>query len=271
MLRILIPLSNTDINPAEVAVPFEYLKEAKCEIVFATPDGKPAEADAGSIAGASVLGLCKLFQCTPEAIRSYRQLEETQEFNNPITYEEMEAKVSTFDAIFLPGGHGPGIRKYIDDERVHRAIAYFADNDKPMGGICHGVVAAAFAKSQKTGKSVLNEVNVTTLTKVQEMTAHTLTYPTLGHHFKTYPGFFAQNQVGEATGNPNKYFHQGPLFKLFQDSKANPNGFSVVDESHRFVSGRWCGDINKVSLDYIDLLRKKYPEQFVNFVNARFR
>jgi len=44
-MSVLIPIPNRDFDPSEVAVSWQILKDAGHEVVFATPDGRRAEAD----------------------------------------------------------------------------------------------------------------------------------------------------------------------------------------------------------------------------------
>jgi len=49
--RVLVPLPSRDFDPSEVAVSWRVLREAGCEVLFATPDGARAHADPIMLSG----------------------------------------------------------------------------------------------------------------------------------------------------------------------------------------------------------------------------
>jgi len=48
---VIIPVPNHDFDPTEAAVPWKIVKSAGFDVVFATPDGKPAHGDAMMLSG----------------------------------------------------------------------------------------------------------------------------------------------------------------------------------------------------------------------------
>jgi putative intracellular protease/amidase len=58
MSRVLIPLPACGFDPTEAGVAWKVLSERGHEVVFATPDGKPASADPIMVTGKG-LGLLK--------------------------------------------------------------------------------------------------------------------------------------------------------------------------------------------------------------------
>src|SRR5207249_8678419 len=79
----------------------------------------------------------------PEAIAFYRELETAPEFTAPVKWSDCSP--DAFDALFLAGGHAPGMRQYLGSEVVQRLVAAFFATTKPIAAICHGVLVAARA------------------------------------------------------------------------------------------------------------------------------
>jgi len=108
----------------------------------------------------------------------------------PIAWSAPDFTLSTYDLVFLPGGHDKGVRQLIDSDSLHQHIvAYFASCEKPsrksIAAICHGVQALSVAK-KADGKSVLHDVTTTALEGWMEGTAFLGTRLFLGDYYKTY-------------------------------------------------------------------------------------
>ena len=84
MTRVLIPLPAHGFDPTEAAVPWKVLSERGHEVVFATPDGKPASADPIMVTGKG-LGLLK------SALRA--------DANGRVAYAEMLASRPTIENV----------------------------------------------------------------------------------------------------------------------------------------------------------------------------
>src|SRR5438270_5906883 len=169
MATILFPLPDRDFDVTEVAVPWKLLREAGHEPVFATEAGATPACDPLLLTGV----LFGKLGARPEAIGFYRELEQAREFTAPKKWSDCRA--SDFDALFLAGGHAPGMRQYLGSEVVHRLIVEFFATDKPIAAICHGVLAAARAK-RADGKSVLHGLRTTCLPKYMERGAYLSTF-----------------------------------------------------------------------------------------------
>src|SRR5438067_12080332 len=149
MAKILFPLPDRDFDVTEVAVPWRLLRDAGHAPVFATETGATPACDPLLLTGV-VFG--KL-GARPEPIAFYRELERAPEFVSPRKWSECSA--AEFDALFLAGGHAPGMRQYLGSEVVQRLVADFFATAKPIAAICHGVLVAARAK-RADGQSVLH-------------------------------------------------------------------------------------------------------------------
>ena len=168
-MKVLVPLPDRDFDTTEVAVPWKLLRDAGHEVVFATEAGATPACDPLLITGV-VFG--KL-GARPEPIAFYREMEQAPEFTAPRKWSDCRA--ADFDALFLAGGHAPGMKQYLGSEQVFAVIRAFFATDKPIAAICHGVLAAARTK-RDDGQSVLHGVRTTCLPKYMERAAFFSTF-----------------------------------------------------------------------------------------------
>ena len=115
MARILIPLPRRDSDPSEVAVSWRTLHDDGHQVIFATPDGQPAAADALMVSGAGLdpwgwlpglnrlrlVGL--LLRANADARKAYAALLQDAAFRAPLRWDALSA--TAFDGLLLPGGH----------------------------------------------------------------------------------------------------------------------------------------------------------------------
>jgi putative intracellular protease/amidase len=232
MAKVLVPLPDKDFDVTEVAVPWRLLRDAGHEVVFATETGATPACDPLLITGV-VFG--KL-GARPEPIAFYRELEQAPEFVAPRRWGELDAR--DFDALFLAGGHAPGMRQYLGSAEVQRLVAAFFATDKPIGAICHGVLVAARAK-RPDGTSVLHGVRTTCLPKYMERAAFWATFWRRGRYYRTYPAY-VEDEVRAALAKPDD-FEQGPR-ELSKRGTREDDTHAFVVEDGRYVSARWPGD-----------------------------
>jgi putative intracellular protease/amidase len=232
MAKVLFPLPDRDFDVTEVAVPWKLLREAQHEVVFATEAGATPACDPLLITGV-VFG--KL-GARPEPIAFYREMEQAPEFVSPRKWSD--CKVEELDALFLAGGHAPGMRQYLGSEEVHRLIAAFFATEKPIAAICHGVLAAA--RSMRTdGKSVMHGVRTTCLPKYMERAAFLSTFWRRGRYYRTYP-MYVEDEVRAALAKPED-FERGPR-ELSERGTRDDDTHAFCVEDGRYVSARWPGD-----------------------------
>src|SRR5262249_27440119 len=137
--KVLLPLPDLDFDVTEVAVPWKLLVEAGHDVVFATEAGATPACDPLLITGV-VFGA---LGARPEPIGFYRELEQASAFPHRPRWSDCAA--AAFDALFLAGGHAPGMRQYLGSDAVHRITREFFATPKPIAAICHGVLVAARA------------------------------------------------------------------------------------------------------------------------------
>lgn len=232
MSKVLFPLPDHDFDVTEVAVPWKLLREAGHEVVFATEAAATPACDPLLLTGV-VFG--KL-GARVDAIACYREMEQAPEFVRPIAWKDV--RVDELDALFLAGGHAPGMRQYLGSAEVHELIRQFFATQKPIAAICHGVLAAARSK-RNDGKSVLDGVRTTCLPKYMERAAYFSTFWRRGRYYRTYPKY-VEEEVCEALAQLGD-FERGPR-ELSKRGTRDDDTSAFVVEDGRYVSARWPGD-----------------------------
>jgi putative intracellular protease/amidase len=239
MARILIPLPDRDFDVTEVAVPWRLFTRAGHEVAFATEGGATPAADPllfrGVVFGA--LGA----RAEPKAF--YAELERAPELVTPLRWADLEPK--QFDALFLPGGHAPGMRQYLGSAELAAKVAAFWTLGRPVGAICHGPVLLARAVDPATGRSVLHGRKTSCLPKYMERTAYYLTAWRRGRYYRTYPAY-VEDEVraagAEVVTGPRVLTRRGT------DTDDGP-AFTVRDGN--YLSSRWPGDSYKMAKDFM--------------------
>lgn len=244
---ILVPIPRADFDPTEVAVPWRVLTEAGVAVRFATLDGTTGTADPRMVTGDGLGPFKPVLRADARGRDAYARLLDDPHFNEPLTYEQM--KSSDFDALHLPGGHAAGVKEYLESAQVHRLIAEFFAHDKPVGAICHGVVAACRSRTGD-GISVLHGRRTTALPEVMELSAWRLTRHWLGDYYRTYPTT-VQAEVTASLVSPTDFL-AGPR-SLFRDAPGRlDRGFVVRDGN--YISARWPGDVHRYTRELLAVL-----------------
>lgn len=247
MATVLMPLPARDFDPTESGVPWKLLSERGHRVVFATPDGKAAQADPRMVAGTG-LGLLKRFLAADRNGReAHAAMAASVEFRAPLRYDEIES--IDVDGLLLPGGHAPGMREYLESHLLHGVVSRMFLARKSVGAICHGVVLVARSLGHD-GLSVLHGRSTTCLLAQQELLAWNLTRAWLGDYYRTYPQT-VQAEVTEALASPDD-FVAGPLaLRRDAPNRLGP-GFALRDGN--YVSARWPGDAHRFAETFCALL-----------------
>ncbi|TML76180.1 MAG: hypothetical protein E6G04_11305, partial [Actinobacteria bacterium] len=110
---VLMPLPHYGFDPTESAVPWRALVRAGHHVVFATPDGEPAQADHRMVTGKGLPKLLrKSLMARADDVLVYRDMEGADAFRQPIEYEKIQP--DEYDALVLTGGHDKGMRPYLE-------------------------------------------------------------------------------------------------------------------------------------------------------------
>ncbi len=237
MSRVLMPLPNHDFDPTEVAVPWKILVEAGHEVVFATENGAAGAADPLVLRGV-IFGQ---LGAEPDAVRIYEELERDRAFRSPLRWGEVDA--AELDALFLGGGHAPGMRPYLESELVQRMAREIWNAAKPVCAICHGVIVLARTTGED-GRSILNGRRSTCLPKYMERSAYYLTAWKLGRYYRTYPAY-VEDEVRAALGDAGT-FERGPIHLTARGSSTDDSPAFVVEDGD-YVSARWPGDAYRIA------------------------
>ena len=250
MGAILMPIPNHDFDPTEAGVPWRLLRMRGHRIVFATPDGRPGQADATIITG-NGLGLLGPFMKADDNGRSaYEEMAQAAGFQHPLSYDAIRS--DELDALLLPGGHAPGMRPYLESTQLQSVVADFFRAGRPVGAICHGVLVCA-RSCGADGKSVLYGRKTTALTKKVELAARVLTRLHLLNYYQTY-STTVEDEVRAVLANRDDFLG-GPT-GVRRDSPTKLSvGFTVRDRN--YLSARWAGDAHRFAADFVAMLNDR--------------
>jgi putative intracellular protease/amidase len=140
----------------EFARPYQQLTDAGHEIVVATPGGVTPTVDMMSLRPSMAGGEQGALELE-EIIRSAETL------RRPIAVAV--ARIDDYDAVYLPGGHGP-MQDLAFDADVGRLLTAQLASGKPLAIVCHG--PAAMLSTRIHGESPFKGYRVTGFTNDEE-------------------------------------------------------------------------------------------------------
>jgi putative intracellular protease/amidase len=276
MARVLMPLPERDFDPSEAAVTWSILKDLGHMVTFATPGGKPSEADDIMISGhgldpwAAIPALEKFafiglfLRADGVARRAYGEMVLDAAFRTPVNWDE--ARAQDFDGLFVPGGHrARGMRGFLESSVLQALVADFMKANKPVAAVCHGVLLVARSIDPETGKSVLYGRKTTALTWALENSARRLARVARWwdpNYYSTYPdgagdpvGFRGTEAEVTRLIARRDDFEDVPLGSpdywrktsgLVRDRLTDSRPAFVVEDGN-YLSGRWPGDIHTLA------------------------
>jgi putative intracellular protease/amidase len=233
-MRVLLPLPDQDFDVTEVAVPWRLLTRAGHEVVFATERGEKPVADPLLLTGV----LFGQLGAEPEPKAFYREMEGSPEFARPIAWSAIDPRA--FDALFLAGGHAPGMRQYLGSALLQEKVLAFWKTGRTVAAICHGVLVLARTKDPATGESVIAGSRTTCLPAYMERVAYYTTAWKLGRYYRTYPAY-VEEEVRAALKSPGTQFVRGPVTLVSRGTDTDDRPAMVVEDG-RYLSARWPGD-----------------------------
>lgn len=139
----------------ELATPYFTFKDAGANITIASPQGGIVPLDPKSEQAAWQTPATERFTANPEAMAAIQ---------NAVKLEQISAE--EFDALFIPGGHGP-MWDLANNTALSRIIEAFDKKEKPIGAVCHGVVGLVGPESAN-GQALVDGLNVTSFTNAEE-------------------------------------------------------------------------------------------------------
>ncbi|WP_127784400.1 type 1 glutamine amidotransferase domain-containing protein [Rhodococcus sp. X156] len=126
----------------ELLSPVSVFRKAGVDLTFATPNGVRPTVDEGSLAPDAVGG-----QEASDKLRA--ELDALADvLAKPVPLEEVSA--GDYDAVFIPGGHGP-MEDLAVDPQLGRLLIELLDAGKVVSSVCHG--PAAFLPAVRTDGS----------------------------------------------------------------------------------------------------------------------
>ncbi len=162
--KILIVVTNTsemdDSNKTptgvwleEFAVPFLEFKnssneELKLDVTVASPLGGIAPIDEESL------------ECKNPTEWDYTK----KYLDNSVKLSDVDYE--KYDAIFIPGGHGP-MFDLAKDELLGKIVSYFYNTHKIVSAVCHGPAGLINARTE-TGEPIVKGMQVTCFTNEEE-------------------------------------------------------------------------------------------------------
>lgn len=251
LARILFPIPDDDFDPTEVAAPWWVLRERGHEIVFATESGRAGRADPRVLNGV-IFGQ---LGAEPDACALYAKLENDPAFEKPLSWKELSA--DDYDALFLAGGHAPGMRPYLESSEMQRVALALWRAERPVAAICHGTIVLARTRDAD-GRSVLSGRHSTCLPKYMERIAYYATAWKLGRYYRTYPAY-VEDEVRDALG-PSGVFERGPI-TLFSRGSAQDDGPAFCVEDGAYLSARWPGDAYAIAKRFSDKIVARNSER----------
>jgi putative intracellular protease/amidase len=165
MARILIVVTSanrmgesdrpTGIWLEEFTTPLYEFLDAGHEVTITSPAGGAVPVDPASLAEDALSDSTRRF----EADGAHRHL---LEHATPLRHVNLQE----YDAVFIPGGHGP-MWDLAADESVAALVTACLENKRPLGAVCHGPAAFVAAK-RADGNSVLANRHVTGFANTEE-------------------------------------------------------------------------------------------------------
>ena len=285
MAKVLIPIPHRDFDPSEAAVSWSVLKRLNHSVAFATPDGKPGQADDLMLTGEGLdiwgfipgvrqlVAIGQLMRANADARRAYAALEKDPAFAAPLKWGDVRRQ--DFDGLLLPGGHrARGMRDYLESEILQRMVAEFFAADAPVAAICHGVLLAARSRAAN-GLSVLYGHRTTALTwsfeHKAEMVGRVVRFwdP---NYYRTYldePGephgyMSVQQEVTRALAKRQDFLDvppDAPDYRrktdgLTRDTFDDDRPAFVVRDGN-YVSARWPGDTHTFAKTFAAVLSQR--------------
>jgi putative intracellular protease/amidase len=140
----------------EFARPYKILTDAGHEVVVATPNGTTPNVDMMSMRPAMAGGEQGALEL--EAI-----IRSAEQMRRPI--QLADARLEDYDAVYLPGGHGP-MQDLAVDADAGRLLTAALASGKPLAIVCHG--PAAMLATRIHGQSPFKGYQVTGFTNEEE-------------------------------------------------------------------------------------------------------
>ncbi|WP_298548132.1 type 1 glutamine amidotransferase domain-containing protein [uncultured Aquimarina sp.] len=139
----------------ELAGPYFKYLDAGAEIVIASPKGGSIPLDPKSELPEWQTDFTRRFNQDNKALNAIHNSLKVSDINP-----------SEYDILFFPGGHGP-MWDLGDNPEIAKIVSTFNHQDKPIGLVCHGVVALKGIKT-KNGTPIVKGRRLTSFSNTEE-------------------------------------------------------------------------------------------------------
>jgi len=128
----------------ELTVPVRALMKEGYEITFANPKGNTPQMDVHS-------AVADFFGGDEAKLQDYLKFRDTLTgLKNPTRIVDIIASgLDQYDAVFVPGGHGP-MMDLLDDPDAGTVLRHFHQTSKPTAVLCHGPISLLAALPNST-------------------------------------------------------------------------------------------------------------------------
>jgi putative intracellular protease/amidase len=140
----------------EFAAPHRLLIEAGHDVTIATPGARVPVVDQASLGDENGAELRAYLESVKDLLESPARLE--------------DADPAAFDAVFIPGGHGPMQDLAVNPDVARILAAMLPDSSKVVASLCHGP-AAFLAAGDAEGKWLFKGRKLTAFTDEEEKQA----------------------------------------------------------------------------------------------------
>jgi len=119
----------------ELTVPVRALMQEGYDITFANPKGNTPQMDVHS-------AVADFFGGSEAKLQDYLKFRDTLTgLKNPTRISDVIASgLDQYDAVFVPGGHGP-MMDLLDDPDAGTVMRHFHQTSKPTAVLCHGPIS----------------------------------------------------------------------------------------------------------------------------------
>jgi len=138
-----------------LAHPYDEFKSAGFDVIVASPAGGHAPLDPGSV---------EAFKGDASSVNFLNN--DKSIWENTQKLDSFVGKADEFDAVFVPGGHGPMFDLAVDSVS-QKVIAEFASKGKIVSAVCHGPAAFVDVKLPG-GEHLLQGKEVTGFSNLEE-------------------------------------------------------------------------------------------------------
>lgn len=139
----------------EFAHPYDEFVKSGYELTVVSPKGGESKVDPASV---------EMFKSDPSSTSFFENQKDLWQKTKKLS--DYVDKVSEFDAVFYPGGHGPMIDLAVDSES-QKLIANFWEAGKPVAAVCHAPIVLGDVKLS-SGEHILKGKTVTGFTNREE-------------------------------------------------------------------------------------------------------